>query len=71
MSLISSWLDISNLSSTKKKPCRETAGLYYYSTNSIIAFWHKRSIHVVFALISRIDKYIYMKSTVQVWGRIK
>ena len=37
---------------------------------SIIAFWHKRSIHVVFALISRIDKYIYMKSTVQVWGRI-
>ena len=29
MSLIKSWLDISNLLSTIKKPCRETAGLFY------------------------------------------
>ena len=33
ISLIISRLDISNLLSTKKKPCRETAGLFLWAVN--------------------------------------
>jgi hypothetical protein len=37
MSFIKSRLDISNLFATKKKPCRETAGLYYFQTRQELA----------------------------------